>query len=234
MSTELLLLDLDNTVFDYPPCHQKGQKEAWKKAKDLGYEMSFEEFKELYREGSRETKRDIQGTASSHNRYLYFKKALRRFSKDYDPTHALEIGDSYWKGYLDKMDLFPGVEKTLQKIKDEGIDIAVITDQLVRTQMEKIEELGIKGFIDLMVTSEEVGADKPSSVMFSYPLTMMEANRKDAVLIGDNISKDIAGGNSLGIETVLFNNEWKEEEHPDWQRPDHQIEEFRQLLEIVK
>lgn len=234
MSAEILLLDLDNTVFDYPPCHERGQREAWEKAKDLGYDMSFEEFKELYRKGSRETKKDIHGTASSHNRYLYFKKGMRNYSETYNPRHVLEIGNSYWAGYLDKMELFPGVEETLQEIKDQGTDIAVITDQLARTQMEKIEELGIEEFIDLLVTSEEVGADKPSSVMFAYPLTMLDVSKEDAVVIGDNISKDIAGGNSLGIETVLFNNEWKEGEHPDWQEPDHQLEEFRELLEVVR
>ncbi len=233
MSTELLLLDLDNTVYPYKECHREGQKKAWKKAKELGYSFSLEEFRELYRDGRRKTKKEIEGTASSHNRYIYFKKALRSYD-NYRQTHPLKIGDRYWKAYMDEMELFPGVENTLERIKSRGTDIVVITDQLVRTQMEKIEKLGIESLIDRVVTSEEVGREKPASVMFTLPLCLMDAKKGKTVVIGDNISADISGGNSLGIETVLFNESFDRGEHTNWQEPDHKIEEFRELLEIVE
>ncbi|MDY6788978.1 MAG: HAD family hydrolase [Candidatus Nanohaloarchaea archaeon] len=234
MSTELLLLDLDDTVYEYEPCNKAGKRAAWKKAKELGYDMDFERFKEIYQEGNRETKRELAGTASGHERHIYFKKALQFYTGTHRPKHAIQLSDSFWEGYTKEMEIFPGVKKTLSKIKEKGIKIAVVTDQIARIQMNKIEELGIEEFIDLLITSEETGTDKPSSVMFALPITIMDARRSNTVMMGDNLSRDIAGANSLGIESVLFNNEFKDTEQPTWQEPDHEIDEFKEILEVVE
>jgi FMN phosphatase YigB (HAD superfamily) len=63
-----ILLDLDDTLYPYPECNEAGKRAAWKRARELGYDLDRDAFDDLYAEGRREVKRELGGTASSHER----------------------------------------------------------------------------------------------------------------------------------------------------------------------
>lgn len=233
MPHEALLMDLDGTLYPYEPCHQAGKDAAHQTAEELGYDMDEDEFHRFYRTGRRAVKRELAGTGPSHERYLYFKRAIELHTGSHHARHAVELSESYWNGHLECMDPFDGVIDTLDALGEAGIQMAVTTDLTTRIQLRKIARLGIEDRIDFLMTSEETGRDKPAAAMFAVPLAKLGVPPRDAVMVGDSITSDIEGGNSIGMMTVLFNSDEEPDDVP-WEQPDHRIDSFKDIIDIME
>ena len=231
MTYEAVFVDLDDTLYPYAECNEAGKAAAWEMARELGYDFSREAFEDLYMEARREVKRELAGTASAHERFLYFKRAIQIHTGTHDAEDALALGEAYWDAYVEKMDLFDGVAETLAALQDAGVAVAVVTNLTTRIQLKKIEALGISEHVDLVLTSEETGREKPASVMFTLPMAQLNVRPSETVMVGDSVSADIEGGNALGLTTVLFNSDATGLDRRE--RPDHRIESFPEVTEVV-
>ncbi|WP_247002265.1 HAD family hydrolase [Halosolutus gelatinilyticus] len=235
MPIEAAFFDLDDTLYPYAPCNEAAKEAAWNRARDLGYEFDRDGFESLYQAGRRAVKRDVPGTAASHERFLYFKRGLEMHAGTARPGDARAIGEAFWSAYLDEMSPYPDVEETLSALRAAGIDVGIVTNLTTRIQLAKLERLGIEEHVDLLLTSEETGREKPGSVMFTLPLARLDRRASEAVMVGDNVDADIAGANAVGLETVLFD----PEDDVDGaslagdREPDHRIDAFADLTEVV-
>lgn len=231
MQYRAVFFDLDNTLYAYPDCNEAGKRAAWETFLDIGYDLSRAEFEELYMESRREVKRELAGTASAHERFLYFKRAIGIHTNTHRSGDALALGEAYWNAYINEMELFDGVEETLSALNDEGISVAIVSNLTTRIQLEKIRHLGIEVFVDYLLTSEETGREKPSSVMFTLPMARLNVKPSEVLMVGDDPEADIEGGNALGLSTALFN------ESADGlagrETPDHHFEAFADVLEVA-
>ncbi len=231
MTHDAVVMDLDDTLYAYHPCNEAGKQAAHRRAQELGYDLGREAFQDLYQRGREAVKQDIDCTGSSHQRYLYIKRALELHTGTVQASDALEIGDAFWEAYMDEIELFPGVIETLEWFMEAGVKTAIATDLTTRTQLRKIEQLGIEDHIDVLVTSEEIGRDKPATAVFAVPLARLGATPEETVMIGDSLESDIRGGNSLDMTTVLFNSD--DEPQGQAERPDHRIRSFDALHDII-
>jgi putative hydrolase of the HAD superfamily len=204
MSYEAVCFDLDNTLYPYPPCNEAGKRAAFAAFRERGYEMDRETFDDLYATARLATKRETGGTAASHNRHLYFQRALRRHAGEHDAATALALGDAYWEGYASEMTLCDGVERVFDALDAAGTDVAVVTNLTARVQLEKLARLGIDDRIDRLVTSEEVGREKPSALPFTTALAAFDCRPSEALMVGDNLGADVGGANAVGMDTALF------------------------------
>ena len=236
MSYEAVFFDLDNTLYPYSPCNEAGKQAALDAFRAHGYEMNRETFDELYAAGRREAKRETGGTAASHERFIYFKRALRAHANTHDAAAALAVGEAYWDGYMDEMTLCEGVEAAFETIDESGASLAVVTNLTTHVQLEKLVRLGIDEHVDHLVTSEEVGREKPSALPFTTALAAFDCRPSEVLVVGDNVEADIEGANALGMDTALFvaDGETPErDELPGPQRPDYRVDEFAELTEVA-
>ncbi|MDG5759052.1 HAD family hydrolase [Natronococcus sp. A-GB1] len=232
MTANVVLFDLDDTLYPYAPCRDAGLEAARETASDLGYDFDATAFDEFYQTGRREVKRELSGTAATHERFIYFKRAVEEHTGEPRAGDALALGEAFWEGYLEEMELFPGVEETLETLRSELVDVAITTNLTTRIQLAKVEQLGLEEYIDVLVTSEETGREKPGSVMFTLPLARVDRRVSEAVMVGDNVGADIVGANAVGLETVLWNAE-PDESLEGRRQPDHRIDAFGELTELV-
>mgnify|MGYP000017657091 CR=1 FL=1 len=236
MSYEAVFFDLDNTLYPYAPCNEAGKRAAFDALRERGYELDRETFDDLYAAGRREAKRETRTTAASHNRHVYFKRALRRHAGDPAVASALAAGDAYWDGYVDAMSLCDGVEAVFDAFAAAGTDVAIVTNLTTRVQLRKLARLGVDDRIDLLVTSEEVGREKPSALPFTSALAELDRRPSEVLAVGDNVETDLAGANALGIDTALFvadGDAPADADLPERQRPDHRLDAFADLTEVA-
>jgi len=236
MSYEAVCFDLDNTLYPYAPCNEAGKRAALAAFRERGYEMDRQTFDDLYAAGRRETKRETGGTAASHSRHIYFKRALRAHADEHDAETVLAAGDAYWDGYAEAMRLCDGVERTLGALGDAGVAVALVTNLTTRVQLQKLARLGIDDRIDRLVTSEEVGREKPSALPFTTALASLDCRPSDALVVGDNLGADIGGGNALGIDTALFvadGDAPPDDAIDEPRRPDVRLDAFDELREVA-
>lgn len=231
MSYEAVFVDLDNTLYPYPPCNEAGKRAAWEAACDIGYESTREAFDDRYMAARREVKRELAGTAASHERFLYFKAFVELVADAPRSRDALVLGEAYWRAYVEEMTLFDGVRETLSDFREAGLDVAIVSNLTTRIQLEKLDALDLDPVIDLVLTSEETGREKPSSIMFTQPLAALDLRPSEAVMVGDDVEADVAGANAAGMTTVLWNND--ETGLTGDERPDHRLDSFGDLTEVV-
>lgn len=224
-----LLLDLDDTLYPYEPCDAAGRDAIRSEAADR--DLGIDDVDAFYERGRRTVKSDIAGLGSAHSRVLYLKRAMERHGGRTRAGDAVALADAYWDAYLDEMELFPDVRDTLDTLAD--LPVAIVTDLTARIQLRKLDRLDIDA-IDHVVTSEEVGRDKPAAAMFAVALARLDAAPSDAVMVGDDPAADIAGANRAGIETVLFNGTYDPGEHPSDAEPDHTIDAFADITGVVR
>ena len=65
-------------------------------------------------------------------------------------------------------------------------------------------ELRLEPYIDLIVTSGEVGEDKPNPPIFLTALERAGVKASEAIHVGDQYQIDIVGARSVGIAPLLL------------------------------
>jgi putative hydrolase of the HAD superfamily len=137
---------------------------------------------------------------------------------------------------LENIKLREGVMQTLKKLKKMGIKTAIVSDLTTHVQLKKMSKLGITPYIDVLVTSEEAGSEKPNPIMFLLTLNKLKILPQDAIMIGDNPTNDIAGGNAVGLDTALLSNKNLEnfQSSQDYQTPNYIIKEVSEILKILQ
>lgn len=240
MRYEAVLFDLDDTLYPYEPAATAGRTAAFERARTLGYEFDRETFETVYETGRREAKREVPAGAASHDRFAYFKRGLEEYTGEPRPGDAHALGEAYWDEFCETMAPFAELRPTLSALASAGTAVAVTTNLQTRTQLRKLSALRVGDAVDALVTSEEVGRDKPGSAMFTLPLARVDCRAGDAVVVGDNPAADVAGANALGIDTVLFDHahahgdgDAVDETLPETQHPDHYVDSFAAVREVV-
>jgi len=130
----------------------------------------------------------------------------------------------------------PHAKEVLEVLRP-SFKLAVICDTAAST--EEVEEimknLGIRRYFDDVVVSSEVGASKPDERIFRVALERIGLKPEEVVMVGNRISKDILGGNRLGMKTVLYkwNNRYSEKIASEFEKPTFTIKSLSELLPIL-
>ncbi len=228
-----VLFDFDDTLYEYEKTNLAGERAVYEILKDKN--ISFEEFKEKYYECKVEIHRELAGTASSHNRVLYFHRFIEKTHRDVKPSLILDMYDAYWNAFLENMVLHNRVIEVLKELKKKRIKIGIVTNLTTHIQLRKLKKLGLEDYVDILVTSEEVGAEKPRAIMFLKALNKLDLKPKEALMVGDSLINDIEGGNSVGLKTVLIDKKGLDlSDINDYRKPDYVIKDIKELLNIIK
>ena len=195
-----ILLDIDNTLYDYDKSHKIAFDTVTTFLKEK-FSISEEEVNRAYAKARSLVQIELGHTAASHNRLLYFQKMLELL--EINPlTYSLIVYNLYWDTFLTSMKPFNGVYEFLEKYKNR---ICLVTDLTAHIQHRKIKALKLDQYISLMVTSEEAGREKPHPYMFMAALKKMNLNANEVCMIGDSFNKDIVGASNLGIDAIWIN-----------------------------
>jgi len=199
-----IIFDLDNTLYSYDVCHSKALNTVLTfLQKNYISKKNIHELKALYDTISNKLKYELSNTASSHNKSIYFKQLIELLNLNYSIIQILN--DAYWKTFFEQMVCFEGVNDFIIWNKNIGVKIGVLTDYETEYQIQKLEKLGLINYIDTIVTSEEVGIEKPSSQMFQTILRKIDLRPDEIIMIGDDFNKDVMGALNMKIQSYWFN-----------------------------
>lgn len=231
-----VLFDLDDTLYEYEPVHKKSLDEVYKIFNKKIQKISRENFTRLFNLSKTEIHQELSGTASSHNRILYFQRLIEKTHNTVDPELILLLYYAYWGTFLKNIKLKPGVLDTLKKLKKQDFKIVLVTDLTTNIQLKKIGKLKITPYVDYLVTSEEAGNEKPHLIMFLLALKKINMLPSEVLFIGDSKNKDISGANAAGIDTVLVTKErgTKKKDKQDYSLPDYYIRDIPEILNVLE
>lgn len=194
-----IILDLDNTLYSYTNCHSNGLNSALEYISSSA-NISQDVLHNCYNNISIKLKNELGPTASSHNKSIYLKQVLETLKLDI--SLFIKANDIYWDAYYNNLYCYNGVKDFIVWNKKINIKIGILTDYETEYQIIKLHKLGLLQYIDVIVTSEEIGIDKPSTKMFCAILAKMGLSNNEVIMIGDNYNKDIQFS---GCYSLLFN-----------------------------
>lgn len=230
---DAVLFDTDNTLYDYHPANKLAEEAVSKKAYNL-LGVNRKEFFKFYNLAKNEVKSNLPNTASSHSRLLYFQRMIELLGYKAQLLLALDFEQTFWRNFLINSPLFPGVKETLLFLKEERIPIAVVTDLTAHIQLRKLTFFGLENTFDAVVTSEEVGIDKPDKRNFSLVLQKLNLAEKSLFwMIGDNPRADIFGAKQLNAVTFQKVHSMVKIGHGD-EAPDYFFSEYFLFLDRIK
>ncbi|CAM4207597.1 HAD family hydrolase [Paenibacillus tarimensis] len=86
-------------------------------------------------------------------------------------------------------------------------------------------------YFDHVIISGEFGEGKPAASIFRHALTMLGIEPEDAVMVGDKLTTDIKGANTVGMDSVWVNRHGMQ--RSDEIIPKYEIKHLHELLDIL-
>jgi HAD superfamily hydrolase (TIGR01549 family) len=191
-----IIFDLDQTLYDYnyldSMCYDVIINDINKKTgkKEL-------EIKEIIKEAKIKVKNNLKNTASSHSRILYFQKICEIL--DINLSYAQTLNNIYWDIFYETIKPYDFIITLFDYLKKQKIKIAILTNFTTEHQFKKLSKLKLLKYVDCLVTSEEVGIEKPDKKMFETILNKLNMKSNEVLMIGDSFKSDIEGANNYNI-----------------------------------
>lgn len=180
-----ILFDLDDTLYEYRRPHERAMAAVRNKV-ERSLKVTPSQFDDAFGKARKAVKAILGETASSHNRLLYFHRAIEILGLSSQPAIALDLEQTYWRTLLTSARLYPGAEDTLIELRAAGLPLALVTDLTAQIQFRKLVYFGIDRYFDAIVTSEEAGVDKSGLRPFEIAAEKLELSPGDRVwFIGD-------------------------------------------------
>ena len=131
---------------------------------------------------------------------IVFKKLGESLSKEVEMNFIATYRIFIWDHIEPDLEL----QKLFKSIKNKEIKIGILTDGTTIEQYEILERLGVLRYINSVVTSEEVGAEKPSTKMYKKIISKLSVVPDKILMVGDNFERDIKGAKNYGMKTVYL------------------------------
>jgi HAD superfamily hydrolase (TIGR01549 family) len=200
-----ILFDLDDTLFDHRHSCRSGLAVVQQNFQRL-QEISLDELERDYMAFLEELHpKVLQGVISLEKaRVERFRRIFLQAGEEVSPAKAKVWAESYQRAYRAARRPVPGAIPLLRRLRRMA-KVAIVSNNLLEEQREKLRCCGLHQFVDCLVVSEEVGAVKPEPAIFEEVLNRLRCGPQEAIMVGDSWTEDILGAHGVGIRPVWFN-----------------------------
>ncbi len=138
-----------------------------------------------------------------------------------------------------RADPVPGGDSLVAELKKRGYLVALVADGLAESFRNVHGQLGFWDLFDARAISEAVGVTKPDRRMFDLAtrnLGLTEDDYPGCVMVGNNLERDIAGANRLGMWSVWISwtNNYPTRPANEDERPDFEIGLPHDLIGVLE
>lgn len=203
MALKAVLFDLDNTLYDFSSAHQLALR-AMAEYGESRFDVPAQRFLLAYQQADRQLKEELPYVAACHNRVLIAQRMLELLGLPSIVT-PLELYETYWGTLLHAIKPRDGAIELLGRLHHQRIRTGICTDMTAHIQHRKIAALGMTNYLDVMVTSEEAGIEKPNAKIFLACLNKLHVEPHEALFIGDSFERDVCGAHAAGLIPFWLN-----------------------------
>lgn len=223
---KFILLDLDNTIFDFDTT----ERNSFKKIIE-SFSMKYD-FKILNQYKKINTSLWNLLEQGKVTKDIVLNTRFSEFFK----LHNLEVDgekvEKQFRQYLNESsDLVPNAKSTLIELKRMGKKLYTASNGVYSTQVQRLTNAGILYLFDDIFISEKIGFEKPSIHFFNYCFNNIKNFERDKIImVGDSISSDIQGAINASIDSCYY----KYNKNLDCSNASYTINDISELLDIVK
>jgi putative hydrolase of the HAD superfamily len=180
-----------------------------------------------------------------HEEFQKMKKVVPVYRKDAwtnglkkmgvdDPEFGQELAETFPQNRRKLPFVYEETFRVLDALKKD-YRLLLLTNgspDLQQTKLKITSEL--VPYFDQIVISGDYGKGKPDTGIFEYALELMNVDKNEAIMVGDNLMTDILGANRVGMQSVWINRHQKERNEVIPTYEIKHLEELYPLLENIK
>lgn len=227
MKIEFLFLDLDDTILDF---HKAERIALAKTIRDFGVEPT-EEVLHRYHLINKWHWEQLELGKLTRDQVLTgrFQKLFAELDIRADPV---AVQASYEKNLSVGHYFMPGAEEAVDALSKK-YRLFLASNGTATVQKGRMTSANLYRFFETVFVSQEIGHNKPSKAYFDACFAKIPGfDPEKAMIVGDSLTSDIAGGNNAGILTC-----WVNPKHlpgRDDIRVDYEIEALSQLPALLE
>ncbi len=222
MRYKLILLDADDTIFDF----QAGNRKAFNllaEELDIASPTVFEEYQVFNHACWEALERGEMNQETLH--VERFRRFLTAKNLPNDPKTVAER----FAFLLGQQAIpFPHAEEVVKQLS-EKLPVVILTNGITVIQKSRMALSPIKDWVSRVVISQEAGFSKPDPRLFE--LALDGVSPKDALMIGDGTQSDVLGANRAGIDMCWYNPKGKP--LPEGMHVEYEIRDLREIPGIA-
>lgn len=200
MKYRWILFDADGTLFDYDSAEFFAFKTTLEK---YGYSATPDSLK-MYRRINSRLFRELE-IGQIKAKELRTKRFKLLFSQLNFKIDVNEFSRQYLGNLSKASQLLPEALKTVKALSSK-YKLLIITNGVGEVQRSRLNASELKPYFEDIVTSDEVGAAKPSKAIFDIAFEKMNMPaKKETLIVGDSLTSDMCGGVNFGIDTCWYN-----------------------------
>lgn len=200
-----VLFDLDDTLFDHRQCSRLALSELYGAHEDFQV-RTFDEFAGMHARLLEELHgRVLTGEVGLEEaREERFRRLFAAVGMPADDAAVSRAAAAYRDGYRRVRQPVAGAAQLLALVREHA-RVAIVSNNLLEEQQDKLRHCGLEPYVDVLVVSEEAGRSKPDPGIFAIALERLGCAAADAVMVGDSWAADVLGAQAAGIRAVWFN-----------------------------
>lgn len=194
-----ILFDADDTLLDFHAAQRAALEDTFIYAGIDATEAAFRRFDEC--------NRHVWGLLEK-GQITPERLQIARFEAFLAGTDAdvEQVSNHFVQALSQQAPLLPSALELCQTLKQAGLRLALVTNGLKVVQRGRLSRCPITALFEpqAIIISQEHGIAKPNPELFHIALRALGAQPDQALVVGDSLASDIAGGRAAGIHTCWF------------------------------
>lgn len=198
---KLLLFDVGNTIVDAEHLIYSSAKHAADELTSRGLVPQSNVLLDSYLTASRLASHEHVNRIFSDSKIVQSALNLASLSDD---ERSILFFVTLFRKKLRSL-LIPDQEliASLNELKRQGFSLCVVSDGTTFQQYELLDKIGVLFLFDCVFVSESFGEEKTSTKIFEAILNFCSVRADQAIMIGDDIERDMVWAHKTGYTTVL-------------------------------
>ena len=165
------------------------------------------------------------------SRRQFDRNLFERLGITYDMSDD-ELDNEFCKNYFDPIAVLDALEM-LETVKQLGIRTGVVSNSVLggKAISYVLEQVGLLKHLDFVMSSTDYGFRKPHPQIFTTALAKLGTDPQETWFIGDSISMDIVGAESVGMTAFWYN---PSREPTKGVTPKNEISSWKEFIQIIR
>ena len=198
MPVRALLMDIDDTLFDFQTSSQNALSIAFR---SFGLPFTQEMWARYRALDMDFWQRFERGAITKEVLYVErFRVFFAEYGLKADPA---AFNAAYFRELGAQRNFMPHCEQALRQLHAQ-YKIFIVTNGNTDIQKRRIAASGMSQYFDRVFISEQMGCKKPDKLFYDKVFAAVgEEYRTQSIMIGDSLSSDMQGGRNAGLPTIF-------------------------------
>jgi putative hydrolase of the HAD superfamily len=143
---------------------------------------------------------------------------------------AVRLADRFTSYREEEIFVFPGAHEAIDKLKELGVKLALVTNGAADMQRAKVERFALGHRFDHIQIEGEHGFGKPEERAYLHAMEALGVRAADTWMVGDNLEWEVVTPQRLGIYAIWIDVHGQGLPEGSDVRPDRIIRSLTELL----